>query len=193
MQTLAAIDELLHQHDPELYMHFRSYGVDVETYGWIPLQSFFSECLPRQHWARLWDHSFSRQPRFLYHFSVAFLISCRGDLFLLDRTEDFTAFFRRPRQDLDMKRTLKLAAKLNTASYGSHADVLAGFRPFRPIPRPGDEEAIALGVLDVDYPSLEVLVGRMEVDTGEVHPGSFGEVDELMQHRLASLKLSDEP
>jgi len=188
IRVLSVVDGLLHQHDPELFRHLRASGADATSYCWIPLQSLFSNCLARKDWSRLCDNCFTRQPRFLYHFLVAYLMALREWLFQLETKGDIEIFLHQQQNGLDMKSVLRHAADLNTMPYGSTNDVFAHFRPFRPLPRPGE------GDPDADqgrYPSLLRLSMRdVDVDEeAEVHAASFGEVDILMEQRLASLHL----
>ena len=52
------VESILEYHCSELYHHFVLYKVTSQVYGWLILQSFFSETLPASDWVILWDHFF---------------------------------------------------------------------------------------------------------------------------------------
>jgi WD40 repeat protein len=129
---LQKLDELLDIHDVELLEHFRSHVIPNEIYGWIPLQSLFSEVLCKEDWARLWDHCFTREPSFLYFFAAALLIGCRDTLLSLRTEEEFEDMLHQPQPvnvlDLvDLAKRLEAATPIESSPFAYHT-------PFTPLP-----------------------------------------------------------
>jgi hypothetical protein len=165
-----------------LAAHFGAIGADVLLYAWTPLRSLFSETLVREDWLRLWDNCFSRQPRFLYSFTVAFLVYNRNRLFAIDTADGLRQFFY-DQQEMNMKDLVKLASKFNSNSLGTSADAFAYHVPFHPLP-PTSETP------NGTFPPLEAMVASgiprsrssLNVDS------SIKEEDEALAKRFEQLR-----
>ncbi len=75
--------------DPTLLEHFRIHNISNQVFVWPLLRTLFTEVLPTNDWLKLFDHTFSMPPIFLYYLVVSYLIHFRTRLMLLKKLEDF--------------------------------------------------------------------------------------------------------
>ncbi|KAI9595016.1 hypothetical protein BDF19DRAFT_423062 [Syncephalis fuscata] len=166
---LEKLDELLSEHDLELLEHFRSHVIPNEIYGWIPLQSLFSEVLCKEDWARLWDHCFTRPPSFIYFFAVALLIGCRDTLLNLRTEEEFEEILHQPQQ-VRLLDLIDLANRIEEDT-GTETSPFAYHNPFTAMP-PGN------------YPDLNQSSSRRE---SRLRSQILLDEVELLRDRLGAL------
>ncbi|XP_071443932.1 TBC1 domain family member 31 [Hetaerina americana] len=103
INVLAAMENLLSHHDPDLLAFFVKNRVNTRMYAWPLLQVAFSEVLSNEEWLRLWDHILVNEPSFLLAAVPAYCIICRTALLKCRNMDDFKFFFRN-QNPIDMEK-----------------------------------------------------------------------------------------
>ena len=88
MNILNMIENVLSYHDKILLEHFIKHRITCVVYGWILLETMFSEIFNKSDWQILFDNVFSNHPGFLIYLVVAYSVCNHNALMLIKDSED---------------------------------------------------------------------------------------------------------
>ncbi len=88
MNILNMIENVLSYHDKILLEHFIKHRITCVVYGWILLETMFSEIFNKSDWQILFDNVFSNHPGFLIYLVVAYSVCNHNALILIKDSED---------------------------------------------------------------------------------------------------------
>ncbi|KAJ8966266.1 hypothetical protein NQ317_004484 [Molorchus minor] len=131
MNILIIIENMLVEHDPELFYHFQYFNITTELYGWTLLETAFTEVLTASEWLILWDHILTNKedPSFFLCATVSYNFVHKNILKSLKTLEEFEFFYHNQNPN-DMKTFLN---KTYYIMKNTSAKVYPGqyYRPFK--------------------------------------------------------------
>ncbi|KAG8348773.1 hypothetical protein ERJ75_000035800 [Trypanosoma vivax] len=86
------LDELLRREDEQLHGYLERCGIMVETWGWLPLRSVYTDILTQAEWMQVMDHALFNEPLWLFLFHVRWMVSVRGEFFKQQGQQELTEF-----------------------------------------------------------------------------------------------------
>lgn len=132
IECMDILEDLLAIHDRDLLAHLTAHKITSQVYGWLMMQTFFSEVLTAKEWLVAWDHILaSKSPGFLYYFAAAYCIYFRKALMNLTRLDDFKYFFTRP-NPCKIEKIVAMAQNIQRSTPASFS-ANSYFKPFEPV------------------------------------------------------------
>ncbi|KAJ8963235.1 hypothetical protein NQ318_018701 [Aromia moschata] len=106
MNVLAIAENVLTEHEPELFNHLSSYNITANLYAWSLLETAFSEVLTASEWLTFWDHVLTNEPSFLICAVISYNIIHKNILTCLRNMEEFEFFYHNQNPN-DIKKFIR--------------------------------------------------------------------------------------
>lgn len=108
---LGMMENILANFEPVLMQFYKANLVTASVYGWLLVQSAFTEVLDDLQWLQLWDNVISQPPEFLLFCVVAYNVLLKSSIMRLESNADIENFFEE-QNTLNVLRIITKAEEL---------------------------------------------------------------------------------